>query len=155
SGLSPARQGYSSYKAVLQSRDHFIDTTYIDDFSRASRDEIEWWRMAYLSRRLDKRMIGASDGFDLSNPNSDVLIAVYGLLSRLFIKGLREKVKRGMRGAAQRRTCLGKPPLGFTRCSYQDDKDNVIRGADDKIIYKPCVDPATKDFRVLMYELFV
>jgi hypothetical protein len=52
SGLNPSRQGYSSYKALLDDRNHLIETTYIDDFTRASRDEIEWWRLAYLSRRL-------------------------------------------------------------------------------------------------------
>jgi hypothetical protein len=41
-GLNPARQGYSSYKAVLADEDHLIETTYIDDFTRASRDELEW-----------------------------------------------------------------------------------------------------------------
>ena len=60
-----------------------------------------------LSKFLRKGMIGASDGFDLSNPNSDILITVFGLVSRLFIKSLREKVMRGMKGAARRGTCLG------------------------------------------------
>jgi hypothetical protein len=69
SGLNPSRQGYSSYKAMLQDGDHLIETTYVDDFTRPSHDEVEWWRLAYLSRRLQKRMIGASDGFDLSAPN--------------------------------------------------------------------------------------
>jgi hypothetical protein len=41
SGLNPSRQGYSSYKAVLGDEDHPIETTYIDDFTRASRDEVE------------------------------------------------------------------------------------------------------------------
>jgi len=58
---------------VLRDKNHFIETTYIDDFTRASRDEIEWWRLAQLSRRLQKRMIGASDGFDLSSPNWDMI----------------------------------------------------------------------------------
>jgi DNA invertase Pin-like site-specific DNA recombinase len=97
-----------------------IETTYIDDFKRASRDEVEWWRLAYLSRRLQKRMIGAGDGFDLSSPNWDMMISLYGLLSRLFIKGLRERVIRGMRGAARRGGCLGKLSLGFTRRARRD-----------------------------------
>jgi hypothetical protein len=57
SGLNPSRQGYCSYKGVLQDKDHLIGTTYVDDFTRPSRDEIEWWRLAYLSRRLQRRMI--------------------------------------------------------------------------------------------------
>ena len=113
SGLDASRQGYASYKAVLSDPKHLIETTYIDDFTRAGRDEIEWWRLAALSKRCMKRLIGASDGFDLSNSNSDLLITMFGLVSRLFIKSLREKVRRGMRGAARRGTVLGKLPLGF------------------------------------------
>src|SRR5206468_2459234 len=79
---------------------HLIETTYVDDFPRASRDEIEWWKLAALSKKLRKRMIGASDGFDLSSPNWEAMVGLYSLLSRLFVKSLREKVGRGMRGAA-------------------------------------------------------
>src|SRR5262249_14874201 len=94
SGLNPSRKGYSSYKAMLQEKSHLIETTYIDDFTRASRDEIEWWRLANLSRRLQKRMIGAADGFDLSAINWDLILSFSALLSRMHLKGLREKVNR-------------------------------------------------------------
>jgi hypothetical protein len=59
SGLDASRQGYTSYKAVLSDPKHLIETTYIDDFTRASRDEIEWWRLAALSKRCQKRLIGS------------------------------------------------------------------------------------------------
>jgi DNA invertase Pin-like site-specific DNA recombinase len=154
SGLNPSRQGYSAYKEVLQNKDQLIETTYIDDFTRASRDEVEWWRLAYLSRRLQKRMIGAGDGFDLSSPNWDTMISVYGLLSRLFIKGLREKVIRGMRGAARRGGCLGKLSLGFTRRARRDDDGNVVRDKEGNPEYVPCKDPQTCGERRQMFELF-
>jgi DNA invertase Pin-like site-specific DNA recombinase len=155
SGLNSSRRGYSSYKAVLQDEQQLIETTYIDDFSRASRDEIEWWKLGALSKRLGKRMIGASDGFNLSDPNWDVWITVYGLLSRLFIKQLRQKVLRGQLGAARRGTCLGKPPLGFTRCELLDDAGKVVVGTDGHPVYRFCIDPSTRDVRKLLYELFV
>lgn len=41
SGLDSARQGYTSYNKVLGDADHRIETTYIDDFTRASRDDLE------------------------------------------------------------------------------------------------------------------
>ena len=65
SGLNPMRQGCTSYKMLLQDEERLIETTHVDDFTRSSRDEIEWWKLAALSKRLRKRMIGASDGFDL------------------------------------------------------------------------------------------
>lgn len=154
-GLDPSRQGYSSYKKVLADEQHQIETTYIDDFSRASRDEIEWWKLAALSKKYRKRMIGASDGFDLSNPNSDVLITVFGLVSRLFIKSLREKVRRGMKGAARRGTSLGKQSLGFTRRVHRDEHGQVVYRPDGRPRHEPCIDPLTKDYRALLYELYV
>jgi DNA invertase Pin-like site-specific DNA recombinase len=155
SGLHPSRQGYSSYKKLLQDEEHFLETTYVDDFTRASRDEIEWWKLASLAKRLRKRMVGASDGFDLSAADWEMKVAMYGLLSRLFLKGLKEKVRRGMGGAARRGTCLGKLSLGFTRLAARDDRGNVLLGPDDRPVYRPCIDPATRDHRVLLYELFV
>lgn len=155
SGLDSSRPGYTSYKQVLSDPKHSIETTYVDDFTRASRDEIEWWKLAALSKRLKKRMIGASDGFDLSAPDCDMRITLYGLISRLFIKGLREKVKRGMRGAARRRTCLGKQSLGFARCVARDEGGAVINGADGRPIYRPCIDPETSVYRQQLVDLYV
>lgn len=154
-GLDASRQGYTSYKAVLDNEYHLVDTTYIDDFTRASRDEIEWWKLAALSKRLGKRLIGASDGFDLSDPNSEMLIAMYGLVSRFFIKGLREKVKRGMKGGARRGTTLGKLPLGFTRRVLRDNHGKIDYRSNGKPRTEVCIDPETREFRLLMFELFV
>ena len=154
-GLDPSRQGYSSCKAVLRDKANFIETIYIDDFSRASRDELEWWKLAALSKRLRKRMIGASDSFDLHSDDADMKIGFYGLFSRLFIKQLRQKVRRGMKGAARRGTCLGKLGLGFTRQVCCDANGEIIRRPDGQPRHKPAIDPQTKQYRVLMYELYV
>ncbi len=154
-GRDASRQGYSSYKAMLESKESKLTGTYIDDFTRASRDEIEWWRLAALSKRFGKRLVGASDGFDLSNANSDIMITVYGLVSRLFLKGLREKVKRGMQGAAGRGTPLGKPSLGFTRQVLRDQSGNAVFDSDGVAAYDICIDPATRGDRLRIYEMFI
>jgi len=154
-GLDATRQGYSSYKKVLEHGEQLIETTYIDDFSRASRDALEWWKLAALSKRLNKRMIGASDGFDLSSADWDIKITIYGLLSRLFIKQLREKVRRGMKGAARRGTCLGKLSLGFTRRVHCKPDGEAVLDPDGQPIYEPCIDPVSSEDRLAMYVMFV
>ncbi len=154
-GRDASRRGYASYKALLENAENKLAITYIDDFTRASRDEIEWWKLAALSKRLGKGLIGASDGFDLSSPNSDVMITVYGLLSRLFLKGLREKVKRGMHGAAGRGTCVGALSLGFTRQILRDQAGNSVVDSDGLPTHDICIDPATSADRLRMYEMFV
>ncbi|HEY4313593.1 MAG TPA: recombinase family protein [Pirellulales bacterium] len=154
-GLDGTRQGYSSYKGVLSHKEHRIETTYIDDFTRASRDELEWWRLASLSKQLNKRMIGASDGFNLSDPNWDIWITIFGLLSRLFIKSLREKVRRGMKGAARRGNHLGRLPLGFTRDVQRDVNGEPVHDKDGRPVYVRCIDPSTRESRLLLYKLYV
>ncbi len=154
-GLDSTRQGYSSYKRVLAHKDHRIETTYIDDFTRALRDELEWWRIASLSKQLTNRMIGASDGFNLSDPNWEIWITIFGLLSRLFLKSLAEKVKRGMKGAARRGDHLGRLPLGFTRQVRRDTKGNPILDKDDLPLHDRCIDPVTREYRLLLYDLYV
>jgi DNA-binding CsgD family transcriptional regulator len=155
SGLDSSRQGYSSYKELLSAKQHVLDTTYIDDFTRASRDELEWWRLAAHSKRLFKRLIGASDGFDLNNVNWDIQVTVFGLLSRLFIRGLSQKVVRGMKGTARTGGSLGKPPLGFTLKIKQDEHGNVLVGRNGKQKKEPCWDPTTKDDAIRAFESFV
>jgi DNA invertase Pin-like site-specific DNA recombinase len=155
SGTDSSRQGYTSYKAVLLDPEHSIRTTYIDDFTRASRDEREWWELAESSKESNKRMIGASDGFDLSSPDCDIKITIYGLVSRLFLKGLREKVTRGMKAAARRKTVLGKLPLGFTRKIKRDEHGNIVRRADGRPRHEPCIDPQTYAFGKELFELYV
>lgn len=154
-GRDSSRQGYTSYKMVLQDAQTHVTTTYIDDFTRASRDELEWWRFAALSRRLGKGLLGASDGFDLSIVNSDVLVTVNGLVSRLHIKGLQQKVKRGMQGAAARGTCLGMPSLGFTRQIFKDASGRAAYDSDGIPTYQICIDPATRGDRLRIFEMFV
>ncbi len=154
-GLDASRRGYMSYKHVLSDRQHLIETTYIDDFTRASRDTLEWWKLAALSQRLKKRMIGASDGFDLANPNWDLMITIYCLVSRLFIKSLQEKVGRGMKGAADRGTNLGRLSFGFTRRQKLDAAGKLMTRSDGRPLYERCIDPETSEHRRLMYELYV
>lgn len=154
-GLDASRQGYSSYKAILRNEHHLIETTYIDDFTRAGRNPQEWWRLATMSRRLRKRMIGASDGFDLNSKDADTRIDLCNIFSRMFLNGLREKVTRGMKGGARRGTCLGKPGLGFTRQVCRDAKGEIIYRSNGQPRTKLCWDPATKPYRELMYDLYV
>lgn len=154
SGLDASRQGYIAYKELLVDENQPLDTTYIDDFSRASRNELEWWKLAAHSKQRNKRLIGASDDFDLSNPNWDIWVTVFGLLSRLFIRGLRQKVLRGMRGTARKGGSVGKPPLGFTLKLQRDQRGNILLGRNDRPKKEPCWDPATKDDAYRVFEWF-
>ncbi len=154
SGLNSSRQGYNAYKDLLRDSTARISTTFIDDFTRASRDELEWWFLAALCKRLQKGFRGASDGFNLDDANSEIFMMVFGLVSRLFLKGLREKVRRGMKGTARRGGCLGKLPLGFTKRAQLDDTGRPILDQNGLPQYEPCIDPPTRPDAELLFQLF-
>src|SRR5262249_46224524 len=85
----------------------------------------------------------------------DVKITFSGMISRLFLRGLSQKVRRGMRGAAQRGTCLGKLSLGFARVVCRDDQGSIVLRPDGRPRHRIAVDETTRPYRELLYELFV
>ena len=115
---------------------HFIETTYVDDFSRASRDEVEWWKLAHSlpsavqANGRSVRRIRPLES-ELGHDDFDVRSAL-----AVVHQGLREKVRRGMRGAARRGTCIGKLPLGFTRCVHRDDNGNIACDKDGVTLHR-------------------
>jgi len=155
SGLDSTRRGYLNCKSLIDHPKKVINSVYIDDFSRASRDAIEWWKLAFFCKYASVRMIGASDGFDLSSESWDIQITIYGLVSRLYVKSLQQKVGRGMRRAAREEASLGKPPMGFTRKLKRDKHGNPIITAKGKPRFEWVVDPKSKTSVELLFELFV
>ncbi len=155
SGLTSCRIGYQLCRNALCNENERLDTVYIDDFTRASRDTIEWWFLAERCRSRRKRLIGASDGFNLDSADWEMKVGMYSLLSKLFVKGLREKVIRGMRGTARGGGTLGKPPLGFTRRPKKDKNGQPIPGTDGQSKTEYCHDPQTTQIVLDMYEKLV
>lgn len=140
-GLDRERTDYACAKLLMSLETPRCNVLYIDDFTRASRDEIEWWKLAALLKRNRRNLIGASDGFDLSHPHSEIMITIYGLLSRLFMKSLSEKVRRGIRGAASRETSTGKPAFGYALVPATDAHGNAVVGADGEPLMTEAIDP--------------
>ena len=62
SGADPSRQGYSSLKKILGKLAN-VRTIYIDEFSRAGRDTLEWFRLAGWARKLAQERAGGERRF--------------------------------------------------------------------------------------------
>ena len=155
SGLDAKRHGYSAYKTLFRQTDCQLAAVYIDDFTRASRDEKEWWNLYSIAQQFQIPLIGASDGFNSADPNSDVLLTMFGLVSRLFVKGLREKVSRGMRGAVERGTVVGKLPLGFTREQELNVSGEVVINSKGKPVHRIAVDEETREWVEFVFDAYV
>ena len=154
SGLDNSRLGYVSYKQALRTHDS-LKVTFIDDFTRASRDSLEWWKLASFHKKLRKGMLGASDGFDLNSPDWDLKMTIFSLLSRLFIQSLQQKVKRGMSGSARRGTVLGKLSLGFTKQELKTADGHTVLRANGLPKHVPCICPITAPSRLRMFQLYM
>jgi DNA invertase Pin-like site-specific DNA recombinase len=142
SGTDPSRQGYGALKAVVAGVPGAA-AIVIDEFSRAGRDTLEWFRLSLFARRQGKNVVGASDGFDLDSPTGDMMLHVFAMFSRFFVTQLKEKVRRGMRGAAGRRTSTGRPALGYGLVPAADAHGRPVVGADGRAVRRKAVHPPT------------
>lgn len=153
--ISTARNGYMGYKRAIADKSLPFVATFIDDFTRASREALEWWKLAHLSKYHKKKMLGASDGFDLDDANWDVWVTVYGLVSRLFIKQLKQKVKRGMSSRRSKtKRVLGRCPLGFTRKRVRDQNGNLVTDADGNAVHEIHIEGESSRLVKLIHRLY-
>jgi DNA invertase Pin-like site-specific DNA recombinase len=114
SGTLACRRGYTIAKALVERREDFgVEWFLIDDLSRMSRNTIESLRLGELATDTGVRVVGASDGFDSSNPQSSLLLPVLGSMNEAFVTQLKAKVKRGMDDAFRRGDNIQPPGVGY------------------------------------------
>ena len=139
-GRTHLRRGYRLAKEALEQFKHTqLDTLYFDEFSRATRVAIGTYRLARLMEMLGFRLIGVRDGFVLGTQQAQILIMATAMFNEMFIAQLREKVLRGMLGAAERGTSLGAVRFGYELVDKIDDNSNSIINAKDKPVRIPAI----------------
>ena len=86
SGTLACRTGYTLAKTIVERRNEFgVSWFLIDDLSRMSRNTIESLQLGELAAETGVRVVGASDGFDSSNPQSSLLLPVLGSMNEAFV----------------------------------------------------------------------
>ena len=138
SGADASRRGYNALKAVLDTLPA-VGGVLIDEFSRAGRDTLEWFQLAAWAKKRGKNVQGAADGFDLNSPSGQMMLHVFAMFSEFFRHQLRDKVLRGMRHAAERRTSTGRPPLGYGLRPTRDERGLAAVGADGRPVQGKCL----------------
>ena len=138
SGADASRRGYNALKAVLDTLPA-VGGVLIDEFSRAGRDTLEWFQLAAWAKKRGKNVRGAADGFDLNSPSGQMMLHVFAMFSEFFRHQLRDKVLRGMRHAAERRTSTGRPPLGYGLRPTRDERGLAAVGADGRPVQGKCL----------------
>ena len=127
SGTLACRRGYTLAKALVEKREQSgVAWFFIDDLSRMSRNTIESLRLGELAGETGVRVIGASDGFDSTNPQATLLLPVIGSMNEAFITQLRSKVKRGMDDAFRRGDNVQPPGVGYRMVEVKDPEGNLV-----------------------------
>jgi site-specific DNA recombinase len=110
----PSGGGYTIAKMLLERRGEFgVAWFLIDDLSRMSRNMIESLQLGELAADTGVRVVGASDGYDSTNPQSSLLLPVLGSMNEAFVSQLKAKVRRGMDDAFRRGDNIQPPGVGY------------------------------------------
>jgi len=133
SGTIACRRGYTVAKMLLE-QSGFLGITWfiVDDLSRLSRNTIESLRTGELATDMSVRLVGASDGFDSSNPQATLLLPISSSYHAAFIQDLRAKVKRGMDDAFRRGENIQPPGFGYRMVTVKDVAGNDVYTQKDK-----------------------
>ena len=129
-------------------------TVYVDDFTRASRDAVESYKLARYLKAHDIGLRGVSDGFDLDAPHAEIQISALAMFSSMLIEQAREKASRSLQGAARRGTNTHPPPLGYRLVPALDDQGRPIVGAKGKPLNKREVEPVDAEHVRKAFHMF-
>ncbi len=133
-GTNGHRRGYQLVKQLISRVTYPINTVYIDELGRASRDQIESLNLGRLIESTGKRLVGVTDGFDSSNAMSKMMLSMFAMLHELFVDQLREKVDRGMKDAFKQGKPLYQPGYGYSLVPILGEDGNPVLTGDGKII---------------------
>ncbi|NDC53759.1 MAG: hypothetical protein EBZ74_05580 [Planctomycetia bacterium] len=144
SGTIACRRGYTVAKMLLEQSDALGITWFIvDDLSRLSRNTIESLKTGELATDMGVRLVGASDGFDIANPQATLLLPISSSYHAAFIQDLRAKVRRGMDDAFLRGENIQPPGFGYRMVTVKDANGNDVytRKDKDKLEKRAEIDP--------------
>jgi DNA invertase Pin-like site-specific DNA recombinase len=103
SGTLACRRGYTVAKILVERwAGTGVAWFIIGDLGRMNRNMLESLRLGELVEATQVRLIGASDGFDSSNQQSKIMLAMMRWFNEVFIDQLKAKVHRGQTDAFKR-----------------------------------------------------
>ena len=154
SGTLACRTGYTLAKTIVERCDEFgVSWFLIDDLSRMSRNTFESLRLGELAAETGVRVVGASDGFDSSNPQSSLLLPVLGSMNEAFVTQLKAKVRRGMDDAFRRGDNVQPPGVGYRMVTVTNPDGSPVITHKGTIEKRAEVDPDTAAWIVRGAEL--
>jgi DNA invertase Pin-like site-specific DNA recombinase len=121
SGTSLAgRDGLTTIVNAAKQRPRPFDVLLIDDTSRLARNLAQALIVIRGLQFCDVRVIAISQGLDSSNPSSQQLFTLYGMMDEQFIQGLADKVRRGQAGRVREGRVAGGRCYGYRNVPIED-----------------------------------
>ena len=92
----------------------------VDDTSRLARDTADAIRIVQQLTFSGIRMIFISQGLDTASEQAETLVAVHGVVDQLYIRELKHKIKRGLKGQLERGFHTGALTYGYRSVPVHD-----------------------------------
>jgi DNA invertase Pin-like site-specific DNA recombinase len=156
SGTLACRRGYSVAKTLVERRaETGVAWFIIDDLGRMNRNALESLRLDELVEATQVRLIGASDGFDSSNQQSKIMLAMMSTFNEVFIDQLKAKVNRGQSDAFKRGEIVQKPGFGYRLVDVLTDDGKPVLTRKGTIKKRVEIDPEAAAWIVRGAEMIV
>ena len=109
-----------------------FDVVLIDDTSRLARDTADAIRAVQQLTFCGVRVVFVSQGVDTASDQAETLVAVHGVVDQLYIKELKHKIKRGIKGQLERGFHTGAKTYGYRSVPVYDPSGR--RDADGPVL---------------------
>ena len=147
SGTLACRRGYSVAKTLVERRaETGVAWFIIDDLGRMNRNALESLRLGELVEATQVRLVGASDGFDSSNQQSKIMLAMMSSFNEVFIDQLKSKVHRGQSDTFKRGGIVQHPGFGYRLVDVMTDEGKPVLTRKGTIQKRVEVDPEAADW---------
>lgn len=154
SGTTSNRPGYQASKEAIGSPGHAVSIYFADDMSRITRRIDETASVSRSVLEMNKKIICASDGTEVSPDTSNLIVHFNGIMNEYFIEQLIKKVNRGMRDLFTRGGIMGKAPVGYKDVPDLDEKGGFKISHKKQIINKRIIDECGAYLVRSVFDLF-
>ena len=156
SGTLACRRGYTVAKMLVERRaETGVAWFIIDDLGRMNRNMLESLRLGELVEATQVRLIGASDGFDSSNQQSKIMLAMMSSFNEVFIDQLKAKVHRGQADTFKRGGIVQHPGFGYRLVDVLTPEGKPVLTRKGTIQKRVEIDPEAAEWIVRGAEMIV
>ncbi|MEX0687992.1 MAG: transposase zinc-binding domain-containing protein, partial [Pirellulales bacterium] len=149
SGTLACRRGYIVAKMLVERRaETGVAWFIIDDLGRMNRNALESLRLGEFVEATQVRLIGASDGFDSSNQQSKIMLAMMSSFNEVFIDQLKAKVHRGQSDTFRRGGIVQHPGFGYRLVDVLSDDGKPVLTRKGTIQKRVEIDPDAAEWIV-------